>query len=225
MKKAFIFLISILSSISAFGQDIINVKDGRSIEAQIKEIGEEYILYKSWNNLSGPEYRLSLDKINEIILQNGEVISYTKAVTPNGIDLPARLDTRLWRIINDGTGRKISSETLLYILSDNDWASYQSSQRLHKLSSSFSVIGIASLGVGLFFAAASGALTDDNIDENLKNSTIITMSIGSALLTAAIPIHFVGKSKLHSAVDNYNKSATHFTIGQTSNGVGLALVF
>mgnify|MGYP007056182923 CR=1 FL=1 len=45
---------------NAFAQDIIHTIDGRSIEAKVIEINDNDILYKTFDNLDGPNYRAFL---------------------------------------------------------------------------------------------------------------------------------------------------------------------
>ena len=57
--KARLILICALSGLCghAFVQDIIHTIDGRSIEAKILEINDDDILYKTFDNQDGPDYR------------------------------------------------------------------------------------------------------------------------------------------------------------------------
>lgn len=53
-------------------QDRIHLVDSRRvIEAKIIEIGEVDIIYKLYNNLDGPDYRLSVSRIESIDFENG----------------------------------------------------------------------------------------------------------------------------------------------------------
>lgn len=53
-------------------QDRIHLVDSRRvIEAKIIEIGEVDIIYKLYNNLDGPDYRLSTSRIESIDFENG----------------------------------------------------------------------------------------------------------------------------------------------------------
>ena len=59
LMKARLILICALSGLCghAFVQDIIHTIDGRSIEAKILEINDDDILYKTFDNQDGPDYR------------------------------------------------------------------------------------------------------------------------------------------------------------------------
>jgi hypothetical protein len=64
------FLFFSLSHIVA--QDIIYLRDGTEIEAQILEIGTSSISYKKYSNIEGPTYVIELDKLFMILYENGE---------------------------------------------------------------------------------------------------------------------------------------------------------
>lgn len=53
-------------------QDIIVMKDGSTIQAQVLEIGDTDIKYKKWTNKEGPTYVLEKTNIFSINYQNGE---------------------------------------------------------------------------------------------------------------------------------------------------------
>ena len=71
--KAKMILICVLLGLycDAFAQDIIHTIDGRSIEAKILEINDDDILYKTFDNQDGPDYRMSVGRVARIVFQNG----------------------------------------------------------------------------------------------------------------------------------------------------------
>ena len=44
----------------ASGQDRIYFRDAAPVDASVREIGDDYVLYKAWDNLGGPDFRVSL---------------------------------------------------------------------------------------------------------------------------------------------------------------------
>ena len=79
--KAKIILTSILLAFcaEAFAQDIIHTTDRRTIEAKILEITDDDILYKTYDNLGGPDYRMSIDRVERIVFENGTEKTFSPA--------------------------------------------------------------------------------------------------------------------------------------------------
>ena len=70
---------------NAFAQDIIHTIDGRSIEAKVFEINDDDILYKTFDNQDGPDYRMSVNRVTRIVYQNGT----EKSFVPSTILVPS----------------------------------------------------------------------------------------------------------------------------------------
>ena len=85
--KAKLILICVLSGLcgNAFAQDIIHTIDGRSIEAKVLEINDDDILYKTFDNQDGPDYRMSVGRVARIVFQNGT----EKSFAPSTILVPS----------------------------------------------------------------------------------------------------------------------------------------
>ena len=87
MKKTRLLLIGLLMAICAegFAQDIIYTLDSRRIEAKVLEITDDDIRYKTFDNLEGPDYRMSLDRVVRIVFENGteKVFSQVPLFVPN----------------------------------------------------------------------------------------------------------------------------------------------
>ena len=71
--KAKLILTCVLVALcgNAFAQDIIRTIDGRSIEAKVLEINDNDIIYKTFDNPDGPDYRLPTSRVTRIVFQNG----------------------------------------------------------------------------------------------------------------------------------------------------------
>lgn len=70
MKK-FIAIVICLTALQAFSQDIIKLKTGEELKAKITVVSEDEIQYKEWDYLDGPDFKLSVKKIDYIRFQNG----------------------------------------------------------------------------------------------------------------------------------------------------------
>lgn len=72
MTKSIIFLVLlILYLVPLNAQDEITLKSGDILKAKILEIGTEEIVYKKFENLSGPSYKTKKDQVFMIKYENG----------------------------------------------------------------------------------------------------------------------------------------------------------
>lgn len=79
MKTKFI-LLGLLFSVSLTAQDIIITKDSKRIDAKIEEVSDEQIKYRNQDNLSGPLFVMSTNKIQSVLYQNGDVQIFDPAI-------------------------------------------------------------------------------------------------------------------------------------------------
>jgi len=63
--------ILVINAIGAISQDTIILKNAEIIVGKVITIGEKEISYKNFENLSGPDYSLSLTKVAGIKYPNG----------------------------------------------------------------------------------------------------------------------------------------------------------
>ena len=73
-----VIAMSLSMSSSAYAQDIIKTKAGKDIEAKVLEISDEEVTYKLFDNQEGPTIRISADKLNKIIFENGSEYAFVK---------------------------------------------------------------------------------------------------------------------------------------------------
>lgn len=86
--KVFLYLFLVITPfINVFSQDIIEKKDGTSIESKIKEIGIDIIKYNKYNNLSGPIYLIKKDEVSKIIFENGTIELIQSSIKYNSITI------------------------------------------------------------------------------------------------------------------------------------------
>jgi hypothetical protein len=71
MKKLFIILFFVSGFIPSFSQDEMTFRTGETLKAKIIEVGSVDIVYKKAENLSGPSYTVSKDKVFMIKYENG----------------------------------------------------------------------------------------------------------------------------------------------------------
>jgi hypothetical protein len=89
MSKLFILLFFLLGFLPVFSQDEITFKSGDILKAKIMEVGTETIVYKKFENLSGPSYTIKKDQVFMIKYENGskDIFGADKpgAATPVGV--------------------------------------------------------------------------------------------------------------------------------------------
>ena len=72
----------LLTTTIAYSQDIIVKRDGSTILSKVLEVGEEYIKYKKWSNLEGPDYTIKVSEILSINYENGDNDDFSPTDTP-----------------------------------------------------------------------------------------------------------------------------------------------
>lgn len=75
MKKLKLLIIALFfgGAINGYSQDIIQKLDNSVISCKVIEISETSVVYKLWDNLSGPNRSISKSSIIKIIYENGQV--------------------------------------------------------------------------------------------------------------------------------------------------------
>ncbi len=80
MKKILFVMVLIVSTLSAFAQDVIVMKDGSTILSKVIEISTTEIKYKKWNNQNGPNYTIVKSDVQAINYENGEKETFGEEV-------------------------------------------------------------------------------------------------------------------------------------------------
>lgn len=71
MKQQILLFTIIVCAISLNAQDLIVLRDATEIESKVLEITETNVSYKKWDNLDGPVFSISRDKVFFIRFANG----------------------------------------------------------------------------------------------------------------------------------------------------------
>lgn len=84
MRLLIIILItaSTLGSLNGFTQDMIYLKNNEQIKAKVTMVDDKSVLYKRFENLNGPEYKLAKKEITIIVYENGTSEQYNGSKTP-----------------------------------------------------------------------------------------------------------------------------------------------
>lgn len=235
-------------------QDYIHTVDAKPIAAKVSEIGEDYIIYKTYDNLNGPDYRMSTWKILKIVFENGteKIFAQTGPYLSNqGIypysSLPQHNNCRIEyhhghyycrheRIRGDAIADYIG-----YSLYGTE---YMSARRKYSWGILLTCFGAGSLVMGVAMHASTASFnrfTQNNIHPSFMatstkdNSGYVGAAAcyiaGAGCLGAGIPLLVKGQRGLRKIADDYNRNYRadsreySLNLGATRNGIGLSLNF
>ncbi len=233
---------------NAFAQDIIHTMDGRSIEAKVLEINDEDILYKTFDNLDGPDYRIPVSRVLRIVFQNGTEQSFAPSniLAPSpyvySYDPYGPLEYRHGHYY-DRRGRLYAEQMREYLAVSLYGSEYLKARDQYQ-GGLWLIIGGTALVIS---SAVCGAMEADynrgvasmNIPSSMRDGGSSNMGAlyiaggvaGAACLGVGIPLLVKGNRKLNAIADDYNQRygakshAASLTVGPTRSGLGLALNF
>ena len=225
----------------SYAQDIIHTFDGKSIEAKILEISDDTILYKTFDNQEGPDYRMSVNKVARIVFENGTEKVFAPAdifkaapVAP-GYYNPyyesyGPLVYRRGRFY-DGYGRIYDDEFRDYLGVSLYGSDYLKARNQITSGGLLTFVGSAAVSFSLI---ASLIISDFNKGDNPFGKTSQTGPtigglVGVACLVGGIPLWVKGGRKMKAFADDYNQrygaGKTNLSLGSAPSGLGLTLNF
>ena len=92
MKRLFLTLLVVSTTLFATAQDVIFLSESDSIVAKVITVGSSEITYQKWTNLQGPIYSMSINQIAAIRYSNGTYDFFNSKPTPvvvNTSNMPA----------------------------------------------------------------------------------------------------------------------------------------
>lgn len=214
----------------SFAQDIIHTLDQRPIEAKVLEITDDYVRYKTFDNLEGPDYRMSVSRILRIVFANGTEKTFTGVASLAAPSFygPIRYHHGRYR---DYRGVAIDYSDYMGV------ALYGSDYRKAK-NRTFWGFSLTSLGAAFVITSLVGSsmVSDFNRSPGMKISAgteVLFGVMGAACLGAGIPLWVSGNRKINKIADDYNRNHVGGNVGYApslqlksgANGVGLALCF
>ena len=221
--------------VESFAQDVIHTVDLRPIEAKVLEITDDYVRYKTFDNLEGPDYRISVSRIIRIVFENGtEKVFTLSSPFASSYYGPARGPVRYHGgYFYDAYGRiDARRQDALGI------ALYGSDYRIAKSQSQWglglTVIGATDIASALILGAMTSSLRHDEFFREGTAVPIAFAVMGVCCLGAGIPIWISGNRRLNKIADDYNQQfrssngygyAPSVELKSGANGVGLALRF
>lgn len=241
IKVLFICILIVASGLIR-AQDRIYFNDAPSVDALIKEVGDDYVLYKMWNNQDGPDFRISLSRVDRIVFKNGteQVFSGRKDILEDlmmsGPVIPGRLYYR--------HGRYFMGPSVLTPEQIMSYVGYKTYGSRYLKANRQRVTGIflTSFGAGLLFAgviscAVGASASHAGFDDNTPTAVGVVCTVaGAAGLASGIPLLVKGNRVLGAIADDYNarhgyglspeKESESLTLGICrSGGFGLAFNF
>ncbi len=223
-------------------QDRIYFIDAAPADAAIREIGDDYVLYKAWDNPDGPDFRASLSRVEKIVFRNGntQVFNHRESLFDDLMlshaVIPGRLDYR--------KGRYYAGMTLLtpeqvmdYLGYRNYGSKYLKASRQRKTGLFLTYMGAGFLFVGGMVCIAEASAPDMGFEDSGGLAIGVSCCVlGAAGLAAGIPLLVKGNRSLGAIADDYNarsgygmlpeRETRSLTLGPcASGGLGLAFNF
>ena len=214
----------------SFAQDIIHTLDQRPIEAKVLEITDDYVRYKTFDNLDGPDYRMSVSRILRIVFANGTEKTFTGVASLAAPSLygPIRYHHGRYR---DYRGVPIDySDYMGVALYGSD---YRKAKSRSIWGATLTTLG-ATLGVAALIGSASASDFMRSTGMRISSDTNTAFAVmGAACLGVGIPLWISGGRKFNKIADDYNRNHVGGNVGYApslqlksgANGVGLALCF
>ena len=242
--------------------DIIVTTSSERIDAKIVEVSETEIKYKRQDNLNGPTFVLSTSKIATIIYANGSVQAFeqkkqqptTTTYGSGAINTSHSSDYRPGMIEKKGDyywlgdTRMDEEQYFAYIQKNCEaaWDSYRLGNRLWRAG-----FGLLGAGGGIWLTGLivtcttmgtytytynvnTGQIYNSSLKVNWDQyyAGVSLLAIGSAALTASVPLIVVGAIKRNNSHNVYNEecapkntAALSLDLQASQNGLGLALKF
>lgn len=238
----------------AFAQDVIHTLDSRPIEAKVIEITDDYIRYKTFDNLEGPDYRMSVSRIARIVFENGteKVFAPATVIVPGPYSYDyygpyGPLEYR-WGHYYDRRGRVYAEQLRDYMGVSLYGSEYLKAQSQYQwgmwLTLGGATLLVSSIVGGAMLSDYNNSTADINShmsqygmggnSSSGEEAIYIAGGIaGAACIGVGIPLWVKGNRRLNRIADDYNQryggrgygSKASLNLGATGSGFGLALSF
>ena len=228
MKQSILALLLFVMAVFCYGQDIIVTTDSKKIEAKILEISETDVRYKEMDNLEGPTFVLSTQRIVSIIYANGKVSVFQEPLIAKEADQSSETKPSYLTRIGDKytyQGYVMSNEVYADFLSNNCPNAYQ----VYRSGYTIATVGWAFLGAAL--GMEIGSLLGVAMSGGDFSYVLPWTYCALGCLATSIPLFIVGYNKMHKSVEVFNQECiqnrpqSYWSIGASKYGVGLVLNF
>lgn len=220
----------------ASAQDVIILKSGKEIKADITEEGADIVKYREFDNPAGPLYSIGKDKIATIKYKRGskdatnrqaesqEKVKSVEAQTQMQSGALQPLETKKRYILLNG--KMLSTRKVKTLMEDYPDAldSYEKGKKLCNASNGCAV------GVIVTSFISTQIANKKEIDSERIRTASIGLAIDGAFIITAIVMSSVGKHKIRNSVTLYNSAINKpvsykINFGLQENGIGLAMKF
>lgn len=226
-------------------QDTIVTNQSEFIPSVIQEITEEYVSYRTFDNQTGPLYKISIGNIIKIKFKNGtEKIfnaqaqraaeKYAGKKSAPRTDVTSMLPSSSTLEIKGKkvflNNQRVAKEDIESVLGyDVYHDTYLGACKQKTVANFFFFIGLPLAGAGIAIAASSEEDEYGDMDSNYYTG-ILLAAAGGTLIDLAIPFGIIGNRRLSWIEDNYNsthskRNTYSLNVGMQRHGFGVSLNF
>lgn len=233
-KNLFIIVIMIVLCRLGYGQDIINQKDGRSVEAKIIEVNDTEIKYKKHSHIEGPIYTIQKNNVKSIKYENGNIESY----------LSSKLHKKKGFKPKYYKGEDQISKQEFYASLETNLNAYKK----YKTGKTLNTIGMVTYSSSVVYCLTKVLINSANPKYNQTPTTLpgqpynpygttytynepepaldtTTIIVSSAGAVGGIVLSIVGRANMKGAIKKYNAEKVSLNYLFSPNGIGLSMGF
>lgn len=218
---------------SAHAQDLIILKSGKELKANIIEESTDIIRYREYENPTGPLYSVTKDKVASVKYKKGSKDTQESKVretekssfnAPVQVNKTGLLTAKKRLVYLDGVAQAPRSIRLLMEDQPEALKLYESGKKLCNLSNACA-----------FGAMFTSFIFNQSVNKKVTSEEKIRagipgLVIDGGFIIAAIIMSSSGKSKIKKSVTLYNSSVIkpvsyNLNLGIQENGIGLGLKF
>jgi hypothetical protein len=239
-EKAILIIVLLLFLLSGFGesalaQDMLILKSGKEIKANIIEERTDLVKYREYENPEGPLYSIGKDKIATIKYKKGdrevpdknagvqEKVTQESAIPVQSSTIQT-LESKKRYVLSDG---KIQSVRKVKTLMED----YPEALDLYESGTTLCNVSNACAG-GIIVICFIATEVSNGMKDESKGKTIVFTGLGisGALIISGIVLASSGKHKIRNSVRIYNSAikkpvACKLNFGIMGDGIGLAVRF
>ncbi len=231
MMKVAVSVLALSFQICLSAQDYIHTVDTKPIAAKVTEIGEDYVLYKTFDNPEGPNYRIPSWRVIKIVLENGtehvfpqtapynpdKFRSYPGAVPPQHCNHGLKYHNGHYYYNQERLRQEEIADYIGYSLYGKE---YMSAKRNYAWGMSLTFVGSFLMAGGIIMHIANTvadrgmtppsldfgySVSQDHGDPALVGAAVCYIA-GAGGLGAGIPLLVKGKRGLRRIADDYNRN-------------------
>ena len=237
MKKITVLVFMSLMAMVSLAQDIIITTEKEKIDAKVVEVSSSTVRYKKTSSLDGATYVLETDKVVCVAYENGDVDLFAP-VTNTSISSLDSLNTAtlgfiakeddIYTLYTKKSRTPMDRKAYKMFIQNNSpeaWKEWKKGTAIMNTGWGLFAGGLAStffIGVPLINYYYDHFVRN----EHMYGAACAFLVIGPIATITSIPLLSVGANKRKNSYTNYNQqTAAQFTLGCSSNGVGLQITF